>query len=112
MLAALGLLASNGVVTGSATLNGQELIGAGEDQLNTLRGAKVTMIFQEPMTSLDPLYTIGQQIIAVIRRHRRVSAIQARAEAWRFSSACAFPMPRGVCHPTRMKCRAGSASAS
>jgi ABC-type microcin C transport system duplicated ATPase subunit YejF len=81
MLAALGLLASNGVVTGSALLNGQELIGAGDAMLDTLRGAKVTMIFQEPMTSLDPLFTIGQQIVAVIRRHRKVSASEARAEA-------------------------------
>jgi oligopeptide transport system ATP-binding protein len=81
MLAALGLLASNGVVTGSAMLNGQELIGASEVALDRVRGAKVTMIFQEPMTSLDPLYTIGQQIIAVIRRHRTVSAADAKAEA-------------------------------
>ncbi|PPD16333.1 MAG: microcin ABC transporter ATP-binding protein [Methylobacterium sp.] len=81
MLAALGLIASNGVVTGSATLSGQELIGASERVLNTIRGATVTMIFQEPMTSLDPLFTIGQQIIAVIRRHRKLSQSEARAEA-------------------------------
>jgi ABC-type microcin C transport system duplicated ATPase subunit YejF len=80
MLAALALTASNGVVTGSAKLQGIELVGASEALLNTIRGRRVTMIFQEPMTSLDPLFTIGQQIGAVIRRHRKVSRQDARSE--------------------------------
>jgi ABC-type microcin C transport system duplicated ATPase subunit YejF len=80
MLAALGLTASNGFVTGSAKLHGIELVGASEALLNTIRGRRVTMIFQEPMTSLDPLFTIGQQISAVIRRHRKISRQDARNE--------------------------------
>jgi oligopeptide transport system ATP-binding protein len=79
VLAALGLLASNGAVTGSAKLDGTELVGASDAVLNRLRGRNVTMIFQEPMTSLDPLYTVGSQLVMVIRRHRDVS----RADAWR-----------------------------
>jgi oligopeptide transport system ATP-binding protein len=81
MLAALGLLASNGAVQGSAMLKDQELIGLGEKELNAIRGRRVTMIFQEPMTSLDPLFTIGQQIVSVIRRHRNLTKAEARVEA-------------------------------
>src|SRR4051812_22767997 len=54
MMAVMGLLASNGHVTGSARYRGQELVGLPVKQLNDIRGAKITMIFQEPMTSLDP----------------------------------------------------------
>ncbi len=81
MLAALGLLAANGAVTGSAKLNGIELIGATQSMLDELRGRKVAMIFQEPMTSLDPLYTIGAQLVKVLRRHKPMSRAAARAEA-------------------------------
>ena len=59
MMAVMGLLAGNGRVTGSARYRGQELVGLPLKALNEVRGAKITMIFQEPMTSLDPLYTIG-----------------------------------------------------
>ena len=81
MLAALGLLAANGNVTGSAKLNGIELIGATQRDLDKLRGRKVAMIFQEPMTSLDPLYTIGAQLVKVLRRHKPMSRVAAREEA-------------------------------
>ncbi len=81
MLAALGLLAANGMVTGSAKLGGIELIGASQRALDELRGRKVAMIFQEPMTSLDPLYTIGAQLVKVLRRHKPISRIAAREEA-------------------------------
>ena len=81
MLAALGLLAANGNVTGSAKLNGTELIGATQRALDELRGRKVAMIFQEPMTSLDPLYTIGAQLVKVLRRHKPMSREAAREES-------------------------------
>ncbi|MCA0449099.1 MAG: ABC transporter ATP-binding protein [Proteobacteria bacterium] len=81
MLAALGLLAANGTVTGSAQLNGIELIGATQKRLDEFRGRKVAMIFQEPMTSLDPLYTIGAQLVKVLRRHKAISRAAAYEEA-------------------------------
>ncbi|MBL0929615.1 MAG: ABC transporter ATP-binding protein [Alphaproteobacteria bacterium] len=81
MLAALGLLAANGTVTGSAKLNDVELIGATQKRLDEFRGRKVAMIFQEPMTSLDPLYTIGAQLVKVLRRHKPISRVAAREEA-------------------------------
>ena len=79
MMGIMGLLAGNGRVTGSAKYRGQELVGLPLKALNTVRGAKITMIFQEPMTSLDPLYTIGRQIAEPIVHHRGGTFKQARA---------------------------------
>ena len=69
VMALMGLLASNGEATGSARYRGRELIGLSARDLDTLRGSKLTMIFQEPMTSLDPLYRIGQQMAAPLIKH-------------------------------------------
>jgi ABC-type microcin C transport system duplicated ATPase subunit YejF len=78
MMAVMGLLASNGRATGSARYRGQELIGLPQRDLNKVRGEKITMIFQEPMTSLDPLYRIGRQIAEPLVHHQRISAREAR----------------------------------
>src|SRR5215217_2924618 len=79
MMGIMGLLAKNGRAVGSASYRGKELIGLPPKELNTVRGAKITMIFQEPMTSLDPLYTIGRQIAEPIVYHRGGSFAQAKA---------------------------------
>ena len=81
MLALMGLLSSNGAAKGSALYRGVELIGADATTLDRYRGSKITMIFQEPMTSLDPLYRIGQQIAGPLRRHAGMSRVAARARA-------------------------------
>ena len=81
MLAVMGLLAGNGAATGSARFRDTELIGAPPATLDRFRGSKITMIFQEPMTSLDPLYPIGAQMAAPLRRHGGLSKIAARARA-------------------------------
>ena len=81
LLAALGLLPGNGRATGSVRLDGEELIGASEAKLNGVRGSKVAMIFQEPMTALEPLYSVGEQIAAPLIAHAAVSSRQARARA-------------------------------
>ena len=81
MMAAMGLLAGNGEATGTAAYRGTNLIGLGKAALNTIRGRKITMIFQEPMTSLDPLYRIGDQLIEPIKRHQNIGGGQARARA-------------------------------
>ena len=80
MMAVMGLLAQNGRATGSARYRGDELIGLSASRLNRYRGAKISMIFQEPMTSLDPLYTVGRQIGEVIAHHgsRRGKAVRER----------------------------------
>ena len=81
VMAAMGLLASNGRATGSVRYRGKELIGLGQRELNTVRGAKITMIFQEPMTSLDPLYRVGDQIAEPLIEHAGLSRKAARARA-------------------------------
>lgn len=70
-LAMIGLLPENAHVTGSVKLNGQELVGRSEGELRPLRGDEVSMIFQEPMTALDPTMRVGRQIGEVIALHRR-----------------------------------------
>src|SRR6476659_10002383 len=69
MMAVMGLLASNGFAEGSVRYRGEELIGLSPDALNHYRGSKLTMIFQEPMTSLDPLYRIGSQLALPLTVH-------------------------------------------
>ena len=81
MMAVMGLLASNGRASGEAIFDGKNLIGMTKAELNALRGRKVTMIFQEPMTSLDPLYTIGSQLTEPIVQHQGVSQDAARQRA-------------------------------
>ena len=80
-LAALGLLPRNGQASGSVRLAGEELLGAPEARLNRVRGAKVAMIFQEPMTALDPLYPLDSQIAAPLIAHSGVTRGEARARA-------------------------------
>ena len=64
------ILASAGkIVSGSIKLSGQELIGAGEQVMRDVRGNKISIIFQDPMTSLNPTYTIGHQLIEAIMLH-------------------------------------------
>jgi peptide/nickel transport system ATP-binding protein len=66
---------------GSIRIDGTDVLALDERQLSTLRGATVSMVFQEPMTALDPVYTIGDQIAETIMRHRHVSRREARAQA-------------------------------
>ena len=64
---------------GSIRFDGTGMLGASEAVLRSLRGARVSMVFQEPMTSLNPLHTIGQQIGEVIRVHRHLDPAATRA---------------------------------
>ncbi len=81
MMGAMGLLASNGSIEGVADYRGINLVALTKSELNDIRGRKITMIFQEPMTSLDPLYTIGNQLIEPIVHHQKISVAQARGRA-------------------------------
>ncbi|QKC86827.1 ABC transporter ATP-binding protein [Mesorhizobium sp. NZP2077] len=88
----LGLVSRvNGKVTGSITLDGRELVGLNESELSDIRGKDISMIFQEPMTSLNPVMTIGRQVGEVLRRHRGMDAAEAEAEALRLLNQVQIP---------------------
>ena len=80
-LALMGLLPEGAQVAGSIQLQGQELVGLPERALCRLRGNRMAMVFQEPMTALNPVHPIGRQVAEPLRLHRGLSARQARAEA-------------------------------
>jgi oligopeptide transport system ATP-binding protein len=93
MMALMGLLAGNGQVRGSARYRGRELLGLPAKELNKVRGDKITMIFQEPMTSLDPLYKVGRQVAEPIVHHRGGSYKQARKKAVELFKLVGIPHP-------------------
>ncbi|MBL8630748.1 MAG: ABC transporter ATP-binding protein [Rhodospirillaceae bacterium] len=80
-MAAMGLLAANGKASGEILFDGQNLIGASESTLNSVRGNRMGMIFQDPMTSLTPHMKIGRQLGEVVIKHRGATPAQAREQA-------------------------------
>jgi peptide/nickel transport system ATP-binding protein len=81
-LAIMGLIdRKSAKVTGEVWLDGEELLGMSDNGVRKLRGRKMAMIFQDPMSSLHPFYRVGAQLTEAIRVHRKVSKSQARTEA-------------------------------
>ncbi len=93
MMAAMGLLASNGTATGAARFQGEDILNAPLAKMNTIRGKKITMIFQEPMTSLDPLYTIEAQLMEPLTVHGKYTRETARARALDLLKLVKIPDP-------------------
>jgi oligopeptide/dipeptide ABC transporter ATP-binding protein len=69
------------IVSGSITLDGQELVGANARTLSDVRGDRISMIFQDPMTALNPVFPVGEQIAEVLRAHRGLTRCQAMDRA-------------------------------
>ncbi|WP_196804028.1 ABC transporter ATP-binding protein [Marmoricola sp. URHB0036] len=89
----LGLLPVNGRSTGSAKLKGKELVGLKGAALRRVRGREIAVIFQEPMTAMNPVYTIGFQIVETIRSHFDMSPKDARARAIELLTMVEIPEP-------------------
>mgnify|MGYP006077622645 FL=1 len=89
--ALMGLLAKNGTASGSAKFNGLELIGLPEVELNKVRAQQVAMIFQDPMTSLNPYLTVGQQLNEVLMHHKGMDKKTASAHSMRMLNAVKMP---------------------
>ena len=81
-LSIMGLLQYPGrVVDGEILLNGEDILTYSKNQMRRVRGKEIAMIFQDPMTSLNPVYTIGNQIMEMILEHEKMSRREARARA-------------------------------
>ncbi|MDK3020669.1 ABC transporter ATP-binding protein [Pseudodonghicola flavimaris] len=94
-LSVMGLIPSppGKIAGGSIRLNGEELIGVSPARMRALRGSDVAMIFQEPMTSLNPVFTVGDQIAEAIMLHQKVSPDQAFRDAVALLDRVGIPSP-------------------
>src|SRR5919112_5631670 len=98
-LAIMGLLPKGGAeVSGEVRFDGRELLSQPERVMRDLRGNRLAMIFQEPMTSLNPSYTVGDQIMEAIVRHRDVSKNEAEARAVEMLRRVRIPNPEARFH--------------
>ena len=93
-LAILGLLPENATTTGTIRFDHRNLLTCSERELCQIRGNRISMIFQEPMTSLNPVHTIGQQIIEIMILHRGISKTEAKTEAIRLLDVVGIRDPK------------------
>ena len=93
-LSIMGLMPANAaLVTGQAVMDGRNLVDLPEAEMTRLRGDRIAMIFQEPMSALNPVMTVGRQIAEPLIRHRGLSRAAARAEALRLMDRVRIPSP-------------------
>ncbi|WP_246422288.1 ABC transporter ATP-binding protein [Nocardiopsis mwathae] len=92
-LAIMGLLPKTARVSGSARVLGQEMVGLDDARISKVRGNKIAMIFQDPLTSLNPVYTVGRQIAEAVRAHHDVSEREARERAVELLGIVGIPFP-------------------
>ena len=92
-LAVMGLLPETAGVSGEILLEGENLLGLPEKRLQQIRGSKISMIFQEPMTSLNPIQTCGRQIMEPMFLHTDISKKEAREKAIELLRLCGIPDP-------------------
>ncbi len=92
-LAIMGLLDEKATVTGSIRFDGEELLGKSDRELSLIRGNGMAMIFQDPLTSLTPVFTIGDQIVEALQTHNRISRRAAQARAIELLRLVGIPNP-------------------
>ena len=104
-LALLRLVPAPGRITGGHVwLDGQDLLELPEPAMRRVRGGRIAMVFQEPLTALHPIFTVGAQIVEALRSHRNLTRRQARAEALALLEQVAMPDPdqRLRCYPHQL----------
>ncbi|MBP3763165.1 MAG: ABC transporter ATP-binding protein [Bacteroidales bacterium] len=95
-LALMGLLPRQATVGGSALLGGTDLLALGEEERRHIRGKRIAMIFQEPMTSLNPVQRCGAQVVEMLRQHEAVTAAEARERALDLFREVLLPRPEKI----------------
>ena len=90
----MGLLATNGRASGSVRYRGKQLLGMPTNELNTIRGGRMAMIFQDPMTSLNPYLTVRRQLTEVLIQHKKMSESQAARTAIELLDRVRIPEPQ------------------
>ncbi|MDR1650921.1 MAG: ABC transporter ATP-binding protein [Synergistaceae bacterium] len=94
MLSTMGLLSENGrVVSGEILFSGRNLAQLGEREMESVRGSEIGMIFQDPMTSLNPVFTIGGQITETLVKHRKLPKTEAKRRALEILASVMIPSP-------------------
>ena len=93
-LAIMGLLPKSAQITGSAKFMGEELLGKSDDAMSKVRGNKIAMIFQDPLTSLNPVYNVGRQIAEAVLAHNDVSKQTALDRAVELLGIVGIPHPK------------------
>ena len=91
VLSLMGLLADNGSATGTASFDGEDLLGLSAGELRRIRGRRISMIFQDPMTSLNPYLTVAQQMTEVVREHDGATRRAARERCLEMLEAVKIP---------------------
>ena len=97
-LAVMGLLPQTAKITGSAKVVGKEMIGLTDDELSKIRGKRVAMIFQDPLTSLNPVHNVGKQLGEAVQAHNDVSDGQALKRAIELLDLVGIPFPEQRVH--------------
>jgi len=92
-LALMRLVPRTSRVTGSAVLDGKDVAAASEKEMRELRGNQLAMIFQEPVSALNPVFTLEEQLVAAIRAHKRISRADARKRAIELLRMVGIPDP-------------------
>ncbi|HQZ35400.1 MAG TPA: ABC transporter ATP-binding protein [Ilumatobacteraceae bacterium] len=93
-LGIMGLLPNSAITSGSATVDGIELVGAANSTMRKVRGKKIAMIFQDPLSALNPVYRVGDQIVEMIQSHQSMSKSAAHARAIELLDIVGIPQPK------------------
>ena len=95
-LSIMGLLPRNATATGSIRYRGEELLGRSRSSLRHLRGNRLAMVFQDPMTALNPMYSVGWQVAEAVRLHQKVNRSAAWTRAEELLDLVGLPKPAAV----------------